>query len=101
MIGMLITSDIAYFQYNSEQNMYNSYDYYVVNNRINKLNGRFFFNIQVDSLFYSSLTMVRLVDPVFTNQTFSISASFVGSNILVTKEILINDYDSKIFDFYN
>ena len=95
MIGIFVSSDIAYFQYSNNNNDYSSFDYYVTGNRLNKLNGRFYFNIQIDKRFYFSQTTVKIVDPVFVNKTFSITASFVDSNQIASNTISINDYNSK------
>jgi hypothetical protein len=95
MIGICVSSDIAYFQYSNQNNDFGSFDYYVTDKRLNKLNGRFYFNIQVDKRFYFSLTTVKIVDPVFMNKTFTISASFAGSNQIASSIISVNDFNSK------
>ena len=77
MIGMYVTSDLINFMYNDEENKNDPTDYFLTaSSKLNRLNGRFYFNVLVDVQFYMNKISLKIQDPELKKGKFYVSADF-------------------------
>ena len=97
MIGMSVSSDLVNFMYSDEESKTDPTDYFLAaNSKLNKLNGRFYFNVLVDVQFYMNKISLEIHDPKLNKGKFYVSADF-GYKSKVNKYIQLGGYFREYF----